>query len=181
VHSKCCSILSPAQDIGSEHLAFVLLTDCLILVAILLETSKILEVGLACSLPLPVLVAFDSQHPKLSPFFIAGFAYIAGYSFPTEVPFCTCSYQMNPGNYREALIEVNADESEGADILMVSHSLLQRCGRAWKLSYTMCCSTPSSVCMFHRTTTLRHFLLLDLFKVSQLLRGACRCLTTFGR
>ena len=26
---------------------------------------------------------------------------------------------MNPGNYREALIETSADESEGADILMV--------------------------------------------------------------
>jgi hypothetical protein len=40
---------------------------------------------------------------------------------------------MNPGNYREALIEVNADESEGADILMVSHLLLQRS----RLSYAM--------------------------------------------
>lgn len=28
-------------------------------------------------------------------------------------------YQMNPGNYREALIETRADEAEGADILMV--------------------------------------------------------------
>ena len=26
---------------------------------------------------------------------------------------------MNPGNYREALIETRADEREGADILMV--------------------------------------------------------------
>lgn len=27
---------------------------------------------------------------------------------------------MNPGNYREALIELEADEAEGADILMVT-------------------------------------------------------------
>lgn len=27
---------------------------------------------------------------------------------------------MNPANYREALIETRADESEGADILLVS-------------------------------------------------------------
>lgn len=27
---------------------------------------------------------------------------------------------MNPGNYREALIETREDESEGADILLVS-------------------------------------------------------------
>jgi porphobilinogen synthase len=33
------------------------------------------------------------------------------------------TYQMNPGNYREALIEVNADESEGADILMVKPAM----------------------------------------------------------
>lgn len=32
----------------------------------------------------------------------------------------TCSYQMNPANYREALVELQADESEGADILLVS-------------------------------------------------------------
>lgn len=30
------------------------------------------------------------------------------------------SYQMNPANYREALIEAREDESEGADILLVS-------------------------------------------------------------
>lgn len=30
---------------------------------------------------------------------------------------------MNPGNFREALIEVESDEMEGADILMVSRSL----------------------------------------------------------
>lgn len=30
------------------------------------------------------------------------------------------SYQMNPANYREALVEAQADESEGADILLVS-------------------------------------------------------------
>ena len=29
------------------------------------------------------------------------------------------SYQMNPANYREALIETAADEAEGADILLV--------------------------------------------------------------
>ena len=29
------------------------------------------------------------------------------------------SYQMNPANYREALIETQEDESEGADILLV--------------------------------------------------------------
>lgn len=28
-------------------------------------------------------------------------------------------YQMNPANYREALIETRLDEAEGADILMV--------------------------------------------------------------
>ena len=28
-------------------------------------------------------------------------------------------YQMNPGNYREALLEIRSDEREGADILMV--------------------------------------------------------------
>lgn len=33
------------------------------------------------------------------------------------------SYQMNPANYREALIEVREDESEGADILLVSIDL----------------------------------------------------------
>ncbi|CAN1268877.1 Delta-aminolevulinic acid dehydratase 1, chloroplastic [Linum perenne] len=33
------------------------------------------------------------------------------------------SYQMNPANYREALIEVNEDESEGADILLVKPGL----------------------------------------------------------
>lgn len=30
---------------------------------------------------------------------------------------------MNPANYREALVELGADESEGADILLVSMSL----------------------------------------------------------
>lgn len=29
------------------------------------------------------------------------------------------SYQMNPANYREALLEMREDESEGADILLV--------------------------------------------------------------
>jgi delta-aminolevulinic acid dehydratase/porphobilinogen synthase len=29
------------------------------------------------------------------------------------------SYQMNPANYREALVEAHEDESEGADILLV--------------------------------------------------------------
>ncbi|CAN1268878.1 Delta-aminolevulinic acid dehydratase 1, chloroplastic [Linum perenne] len=33
------------------------------------------------------------------------------------------TYQMNPANYREALIEVNEDESEGADILLVKPGL----------------------------------------------------------
>ncbi|CAI5516963.1 unnamed protein product [Closterium sp. NIES-64] len=33
------------------------------------------------------------------------------------------TYQMNPGNYREALIETHADESEGADILMVKPAM----------------------------------------------------------
>lgn len=30
------------------------------------------------------------------------------------------SYQMNPANYREALVELHADEAEGADILLVN-------------------------------------------------------------
>ncbi|KAJ7548724.1 hypothetical protein O6H91_07G024200 [Diphasiastrum complanatum] len=33
------------------------------------------------------------------------------------------TYQMNPGNYKEALLESRADESEGADILMVKPAL----------------------------------------------------------
>ena len=33
---------------------------------------------------------------------------------------CNKSYQMNPANYREALVEAHEDESEGADILLVS-------------------------------------------------------------
>ncbi|KAK9698256.1 hypothetical protein RND81_08G091800 [Saponaria officinalis] len=33
------------------------------------------------------------------------------------------TYQMNPANYREALIETQADESEGADILLVKPGL----------------------------------------------------------
>ncbi|XP_024990134.1 delta-aminolevulinic acid dehydratase, chloroplastic isoform X1 [Cynara cardunculus var. scolymus] len=33
------------------------------------------------------------------------------------------TYQMNPANYREALIELRADESEGADILLVKPGL----------------------------------------------------------
>ncbi|KAL8125334.1 delta-aminolevulinic acid dehydratase, chloroplastic [Apium graveolens] len=33
------------------------------------------------------------------------------------------TYQMNPGNYREALIETREDESEGADILLVKPGL----------------------------------------------------------
>ena len=32
-------------------------------------------------------------------------------------------YQMNPANYREALIETRLDEAEGADILMVNFPL----------------------------------------------------------
>lgn len=32
-------------------------------------------------------------------------------------------YQMNPANYREALIETRLDEAEGADILMVKFPL----------------------------------------------------------
>lgn len=33
------------------------------------------------------------------------------------------TYQMNPGNYREALLEIRTDEEEGADILMVKPAL----------------------------------------------------------
>eukprot|EP00245_Coleochaete_scutata_P005869 TRINITY_DN197_c0_g1_i1.p1 TRINITY_DN197_c0_g1~~TRINITY_DN197_c0_g1_i1.p1 ORF type:complete len:432 (+),score=106.29 TRINITY_DN197_c0_g1_i1:158-1453(+) len=33
------------------------------------------------------------------------------------------TYQMNPANYREALIETQADEAEGADILMVKPAM----------------------------------------------------------
>ncbi|KAK6782693.1 hypothetical protein RDI58_020489 [Solanum bulbocastanum] len=33
------------------------------------------------------------------------------------------TYQMNPANYREALVELQADESEGADILLVKPGL----------------------------------------------------------
>ncbi|GAQ80029.1 delta-aminolevulinic acid dehydratase [Klebsormidium nitens] len=33
------------------------------------------------------------------------------------------TYQMNPGNFREALIEVESDEVEGADILMVKPAM----------------------------------------------------------
>jgi len=33
------------------------------------------------------------------------------------------SYQMNPANRREAILESLADESEGADILMVKPAL----------------------------------------------------------
>ncbi|KAG6470058.1 hypothetical protein ZIOFF_071078 [Zingiber officinale] len=33
------------------------------------------------------------------------------------------TYQMNPANYREALVEVGADEAEGADILLVKPGL----------------------------------------------------------
>lgn len=36
-----------------------------------------------------------------------------------DLAFITESYQMNPANYREALVETRADESEGADILLV--------------------------------------------------------------
>lgn len=35
------------------------------------------------------------------------------------------SYQMNPANYREALVETHEDESEGADILLVCPPLSQ--------------------------------------------------------
>ena len=64
-------------------------------------------------------------------------------------------YQMNPGNYREALIETSADESEGADILMVrqpyvmmQHQSTQealRCGeeRCCRHSYCAFVSTSS--------------------------------------
>ena len=38
--------------------------------------------------------------------------------------FLIWSYQMNPANYREALIETAADEAEGADILLVMLLLL---------------------------------------------------------
>jgi delta-aminolevulinic acid dehydratase/porphobilinogen synthase len=34
--------------------------------------------------------------------------------------FSFLSYQMNPANYREALLETAADEAEGADILLVT-------------------------------------------------------------
>lgn len=34
-------------------------------------------------------------------------------------------YQMNPANYREALVEAHEDEAEGADILLVSTTLLR--------------------------------------------------------
>ena len=37
---------------------------------------------------------------------------------------CEQSYQMNPANYREALVEAYADESEGADILLVCVTFL---------------------------------------------------------
>ncbi|KAM0976486.1 hypothetical protein FF1_019459 [Malus domestica] len=33
------------------------------------------------------------------------------------------TYQMNPANYREAMVEANEDESEGADILLVKPAL----------------------------------------------------------
>jgi porphobilinogen synthase len=33
------------------------------------------------------------------------------------------TYQMNPANYREALIETRADEAEGADIIMVKPAM----------------------------------------------------------
>lgn len=36
---------------------------------------------------------------------------------------CKHSYQMNPANYREALIETREDEAEGADILLVSMTM----------------------------------------------------------
>ncbi|CAN1268879.1 Delta-aminolevulinic acid dehydratase 1, chloroplastic [Linum perenne] len=42
---------------------------------------------------------------------------------PTKFYLGNGSYQMNPANYREALIEVNEDESEGADILLVKPGL----------------------------------------------------------
>ncbi|KAI3884423.1 hypothetical protein MKX03_034763 [Papaver bracteatum] len=35
----------------------------------------------------------------------------------------TANYQMNPANYREALVEARADEAEGADILLVKPGL----------------------------------------------------------
>ncbi|KAK1548833.1 hypothetical protein Q3G72_015058 [Acer saccharum] len=33
------------------------------------------------------------------------------------------TYQMNPANYREALVEAREDESEGADILLVAYQV----------------------------------------------------------
>lgn len=36
------------------------------------------------------------------------------------------SYQMNPANYREALIEAGEDEAEGADILLVGIALVKK-------------------------------------------------------
>lgn len=43
------------------------------------------------------------------------------------------SYQMNPANYREALIETAADEAEGADILLVIFLLYG--GLLWRQFY----------------------------------------------
>lgn len=45
------------------------------------------------------------------------------YHFSQEVLTCEAviRYQMNPANYREALIETRLDEAEGADILMVRY------------------------------------------------------------
>lgn len=44
------------------------------------------------------------------------FLYCRGFQNP--------SYQMNPANYREALVETHEDESEGADILLVGFCTL---------------------------------------------------------
>ena len=37
------------------------------------------------------------------------------------------SYQMNPANYREALVESHEDEAEGADILLVCDLFTNLC------------------------------------------------------
>ena len=51
------------------------------------------------------------------------------------------SYQMNPANYREALIETAADEAEGADILLV---ILLLCTQSARLSRSFFASLPVS-------------------------------------
>lgn len=41
-------------------------------------------------------------------------------------------YQMNPANYREALIETRLDEAEGADILMVRYASFYQSQKSWR-------------------------------------------------